>query len=61
MGRLAVVAFLALSFAFSLGCGKPKEPSVAKENAGKRRMIGEDKGKEKSPEKKGPKTTGPVD
>jgi hypothetical protein len=64
MGRLAVVALLALSFAFAIGCGRPKEPGVSKENAGKNRMVGEDKAnKDKSKEKKsgGPKTTGPID
>jgi hypothetical protein len=39
--------------AFSVGCGRPTEPTQAKEISVKKRMIGEDKGTDKAKEKKG--------
>jgi hypothetical protein len=38
--------------AFSVGCGRPTEPTQAKEISVKKRMIGEDKVKDKATDKK---------
>jgi hypothetical protein len=51
MPRLALVALLSLGLAFSVGCNKTAEPGQVKEKSGKNRMIGEDKGKDKSTDK----------
>ena len=52
MPRLALVALLCIGLAFSVGCGRPTEPTQAKEISVKKRMIGEDKVKDKATDKK---------
>ena len=63
MPRLALVALLSIGLAFSVGCGRPTEPTQAKDISVKKRMIGEDKGKDKATDKKGKAKGGstPVD
>ena len=53
MPRLALVALLSIGLAVSVGCGRPTEPTQAKDISVKKRMISEDKGsKDKATDKK---------